>query len=92
MEKNIKKWIIIRYISIMVIISFIIAVVFDIYKCLHLVYPLPMMGVDAMNWTDKFLFDLVFIIIGWSIPLIASIVLLILSFKKTKKIKNSNNG
>jgi hypothetical protein len=48
-------------------------------------YPHPMLGADAMTWTDQFMTDLWFFAIIFGIPLIIDIVLLIKSIKNTKK-------
>ena len=83
-----KKWRIIKVISITIIILFLFYIVFDVIKCINMLYPYPMLGIDANNWTDKFFVDLFFIMLLFGIPMIIKIVILIISIFKIKKIKN----
>ena len=52
---------------------------------MNMTYPHPMLGIDAYKWTDQFAIDIAFILVFWSIPLIIDIILLVISFIKTKK-------
>lgn len=80
-----KKWKIIKIITIVVLIMFLIHLVVDAVLCMNMTYPHPMLGIDAYKWTDQFAIDIAFILVFWSIPLIIDIILLVISFIKTKK-------
>ena len=86
-----KKWKIIKNITIVLLIIFLIIVILDLIQCISLEYPQPMLGIDARNWMDLFRVDLLFMLIYWAIPLIISIVLLIISILKIKKYESSKN-
>lgn len=47
-----KKWKVIRIITIIVLIIFFINVISDLIICLNMSYPHPMLGIDANNWWD----------------------------------------
>lgn len=80
-----KRWKIIKIITIVVLIIFLIHLVVDAVLCMNMTYPHPMLGIDAYKWTDQFAIDIAFILVFWSIPLIIDIILLVISFIKTKK-------
>ncbi len=77
-----KKWQIIKYITITILVAFIIYIIFDAVKCMQMNYPHPTLGTDAHNWFDQFRVDLIFILITCGIPLIIDIILLVKSTKK----------
>lgn len=81
------KWKTIKIITIVVLIIFLIHLVVDAVLCMNMTYPHPMLGIDAYKWTDQFAIDIAFILVFWSIPLIIDIILLVISFIKTKKNK-----
>jgi len=83
-----KKWKIIKLVTIAVLIVFLIRLVIDAIICINMTYPHPMLGVDAYKWTDQFGVDLLFILVIWGIPLIIDIIFLIISCIKIKKILN----
>ncbi len=82
-----KKWKIIRGITIGILILFFIRIIVDIIICMNMKYPHPMLGIDAYKWTDQFAVDMVFAFYIFGIPLIIDIVLLIISIVKIKKYK-----
>ena len=82
-----KKWKIIRRITIGILILFFIRIIVDIIICMNMKYPHPMLGIDAYKWTDQFAVDMVFAFYIFGIPLIIDIVLLIISIVKIKKYK-----
>lgn len=84
-----KKWKIIKLVTIAVLIVFLIRLVIDAIICINTTYPHPMLGVEAYKWTDQFGVDLLFILVIWGIPLIIDIIFLIISCIKIKKILNS---
>lgn len=86
-----KKWKIIRIITIAIIILFIAYVIIDAIVCMNMVYPHPMLGIDAYNWLDQFKVDLAFMMIIWGIPLLIDIALLIVSVLKIKKNGSERN-
>lgn len=82
-----KKWKIIRVIAILFLLIFLLYLLSDAVICMNMVYPHPMLGIDASNWIEQFFVDLVFIIIIWWIPLIVDTVLIIISIVKLRKVK-----
>lgn len=86
-----KKWKIIKIITIAIILLFIIYIILNAIVCINMKYPHPMLGIDANNWLDQFGVELVFIMITWGIPLIIDIVILIISILKIKKLGSENN-
>ena len=79
------KWILIRLQSIVVFIVTIIWIIMDIIQCMSQKYPHDSLGVTMFNWFDQFTLNLAFYGIIWTILLIGSIVLFIISIKKIKK-------
>lgn len=86
-----KKWKVIRAITISLLILFIIYLIKDAVGCINMEYPHPMLGLDAHNWGDQFRTDLLFILYIFGIPLIIDIVLLVISIVKLKN-KNEKNA
>lgn len=86
-----KKWKIIKIITIAIILLFIIYIILNAIVYINMKYPHPMLGIDANNWLDQFGVELVFIMITWGIPLIIDIVILIISILKIKKLGSENN-
>lgn len=86
-----KKWKIIKIITIAIIFLFIIRIIFDAIVCINMKYPHPMLGIDAYNWLDQFGMDLLFLMVMWGIPLIIDIVILIISILKIKKLGSDMN-
>lgn len=80
-----KKWKIIRIITIIVPILFIIELLFDLILCINMKYPHDALGIDVYNWFDQFTIDFAFIIVTWIIPLLISLIFFIISTKKIKK-------
>ena len=54
-----KKWKVIRNITISLLILFIIYLVKDAIGCINMEYSHPMLGIDANNWMDQFRTDLI---------------------------------
>ena len=82
-----KKWKIIRNITVSLLVLFVIYLVIDVICCINMEYPHPMLGIDAHNWGDQFRTDLLFILYIFGIPLIIDIVLLVVSIVK---LRNKN--
>ena len=82
-----RKWKIIRFITIVFFIIFFLYLLSDAVNCMNMSYPHPMVGIDASNWIEQFTVDLLFIMINWGIPLVIDIVLMIISVIKVKKLK-----
>ena len=80
-----KKWKIIKIITILVIVAFYIRVALLAYSDMNMTYPTDILGMKTYDWTDQFAIDFVFILIIWLIPLIIDITLLIIASKKLKK-------
>ena len=80
-----KKWKIIRVITIIVLVLYFVRIIADLVACLRMSYPHPMLGIDANYWYDQFWVDMIFFGIYGGIPLIIDIVLLIISCKKLKE-------
>ena len=83
-----KKWKIIRVITIGVLVLFFTRIIVDIVVCMNMKYPHPMLGIDAYKWTDQFMVDLAFIFYIFGIPLLINVILLIVSIVKLKKYKS----
>ena len=86
-----KKWNIIRNITVSLLVLFVIYLIIDVICCINMEYPHPMLGIDAHNWGDQFRTDLLFILYLFGIPLIIDIVLLVISIVKLKN-KNEKNA
>lgn len=86
-----KKWNIIRNITVSLLVLFVIYLIVDVICCINMEYPHPMLGIDAYNWGDQFRTDLLFILYLFGIPLIIDIVLLVISIVKLKN-KNEKNA
>ena len=82
-----KKWKIIKFITLIILVIFIMYLIFDAIKCMSMNYPHPMLGIEAYTWIDQFIVDLAFIFIIFGIPLIIDIIFLIKAIKNLKKIK-----
>lgn len=82
-----RKWKIIRFITIVFFIIFFLYLLSDAVNCMNMSYPHPMVGIDASNWIEQFTVDLLFIMINWGIPLVIDIVLMIIFVIKVKKLK-----
>lgn len=83
-----KKWKIIRFITITFLIIFFLYLISDVINCINMSYPHPMLGIDAHNWIEQFTVDITFIMIIWGVPLIIDVVLIIISINKIKNGKN----
>ena len=77
-----KKWKIIRTITISLLVLFIIYLIMNAISCINMEYPHPMLGLDAYNWMDQFRTDLIFTLYLFALPLIIDIVLLVISIIK----------
>lgn len=82
-----KKWKVIRNITVSLLVLFAIYLIMDAITCINMEYPHPMLGLDANNWIDQFRTDLIFILYLFGIPLIIDIVLLVISIVK---LRNKN--
>ena len=81
------KWKIIKFITLIILIVFIMYLIFDAIICMNMNYPHPMLGIDAYTWLDQFILDLKFIFILFGIPMIIDIIFLIKAIKNLKAIK-----
>ena len=86
-----KKWKVIRNVTVSLLVLFVIYLIIDVICCINMEYPHPMLGIDAHNWGDQFRTDLLFILYLFGIPLIIDIVLLVISIVKLKN-KNEKNA
>ncbi len=84
-----KKWKIVKFVTLIVVIIFIIYLVFDAIACMNMNYPHSMLGIDANTWLDQFVVDLAVIFATFGIPLIIDTVLFIIAMRKIKKFKNN---
>ena len=82
-----RKWKIIKFITLIILIVFIMYLIFDAIICMNMNYPHPMLGIDAYTWLDQFILDLKFIFILFGIPMIIDIIFLIKAIKNLKAIK-----
>lgn len=84
-----KKWQIIKSVTIIILVIFVGYLICDAVKCTQMSYPHPILGSDiAYNWIDHFIIDLGFIFVGFGLPIIIDIILLIVSIIKITKYKN----
>lgn len=86
-----KKWKIVKRITIGVIIVFIVMVGINAISCYMYdgTYPYPALGIDVHNWYEQFYLNMAFMLYIWIIPLVIDILLLIISIVKTRKLKNN---
>ena len=82
---NMKKWKIIKIVTIAVLALFIVSQVYDAFQCMQLQYPQLALGIETHSWIEKYFFDLAFTMIWAGIPLLVDIVLLIISLVKTRQ-------
>lgn len=80
-----KKWKIIKIITIGVLALFIVSQVYDAVQCMQLQYPQLALGIETFSWIEQYSIQLTFTMIWAGIPLIVDIVLLIISIVKTSK-------
>ena len=80
-----KKWKIIRTVTIVILILFALFVLYKMFLCMKMSYPHDSLGVTMYNWFDQFQLELAFIAYIFGIPMIIDITLLVLSIKKIKK-------
>ncbi|MBQ5311812.1 MAG: hypothetical protein ILP19_07215 [Oscillospiraceae bacterium] len=78
-------WKIIRTVCIVLLAGFAAVLVCDAVWRMGFDYPMPMMGVDAMDWLDAFAVDMAFIGIIALLPAAAVTVLLIVSVIQIRK-------
>ena len=82
---NMKKWKIIKIVTIAVLALFIVSQVYVAFQCMQLQYPQPALGIETHSWIEQYSIQLTFTMIWAGIPLIVDIVLLIISIVKTRK-------
>lgn len=82
---NMKKWKIIKIVTIAVLALFIVSQVYDAFQCMQLQYPQLALGIETFSWIEQYSIRLTFTMIWAGIPLIVDIVLLIISIVKTRK-------
>ena len=82
-----KKWKIIKFITLIILVIFIMYLIFDAIKCMNMNYPHLMLGIEAYTWFDQFIVDLAFIFLTFGIILIIDIIFLIKAIKNLKVIK-----
>ena len=66
-------------------VLFILNALIQIPICMHYDYPMPMLGIDAMNWFDAWKFNVGLFFICSLIILIPSFVIMILSIMTLRK-------
>ena len=80
-----KKWKIIKKISIAVLILFMLILFFDLIRCIGISNLIPIDApVEPYKWTNQFREDLKVFTIIWRIPLIINTFFLVLACVKTK--------
>lgn len=86
-----KKWKVIKRITIGVVIVFITIVGINATSCYMYdgPYPYPALGIDVHNWYEQFYINMTFMLYIWSIPLIIDVILLIISIIKIRNLKNN---
>ena len=85
-------WKIIRIVTLILFLCFVGYVLYNLYDSLTYTghYPYPTIAGDVENWQDRFIVGVFFLWPFYCIPLIADIVLLIVSCIKIKAVnKNS---
>ena len=84
-----KKWKRICIITIFIFVIFIGVVLWNLISAYtaKVSYPYPALGIDINNWFDMFSLRMAFVIYIFGIPMIADIVLFIISIIKIKKTK-----
>lgn len=80
-----KKWRIIKIVTISLLIIFVAWQAVDAWKCTKMTYPHLVMGMDAGNWFDQYLVNLAFTLMAVGVPLIIDVVLMVISIIKTRK-------
>lgn len=87
----VKKWKIIKRITVGIIIVFIAIVIINAisYYVYDDTYPYPALGIDIHNWQEQFYLNMTFMIYILSIPLAIDILLLIILTVKIRKLKNN---
>ena len=78
------KWKIIKYITIIFLLLFLIYVFGLFIQCYNYTYPAIAMGIKINNWYENFFMELFMILYIIAIPLVVDIVLLMISIKKLK--------
>lgn len=86
-----KKWKILRLITIILLIILILFLICDAIKCMKMSYPTISLGCIINNWVEQFIFDAVFILLYFLVPLIIDITLLIISIIKIHNHKLKRN-
>lgn len=84
-----KKWKIIRTITIAILIIFIVIVLWNLISAYtaKVTYPYPALGIDVNNWFDRFCINMGIILYILGIPMVVDIVLIIVSLLKLKRNK-----
>ena len=83
-----RVWKTVRTVCIILLVLFAAGLVYEAVRCMGYHYPMPMMGVEADNWTDAFVFNVgLFLMMGGIVPLIAVTGLLIYSCFRIKKLR-----
>ena len=82
-----KKWKIIRSITGLIILLFLLLIIFllisNYFK--DVTYPYPMLGLEVFNWFDAFIVELSLYFYIFGIPLLIDIILFIVSIVKLNK-------
>ena len=84
-----KTWKILGSISAVFILLFLVFVVITLIKSLTYTgpYPYPTIAGTVNNWTDRFIVGVGIFSPFYSVPLIASVILLIVSLVKGRQVK-----
>ena len=84
-----KKWKLIRAITTVILIIFIVIVLWNFISdyTAKVKYPYPALGIDINNWFDRFCMNLGFLLYIGGIPMIIDIVFMIISIIKIKNLK-----
>ena len=67
------------------LILFGVPQVYNMAGCILDEYPQPMLGIEARWWFDQYAVNFMFTMMYLGIPLIADIILFVISVKKTRK-------
>ena len=84
-----KKWKIMRTITIAILIIFIVIVLWNLISAytVKVTYPYPALGIEVNNWFDRFCIIMGIILYFLGIPMVVDIVLIIVSIIKLKRNK-----
>ena len=79
-----KKWKIIKYVTLSILILFLIYILWLLGICINDSYPYDILGATVDNWFEAFFMNVGLRLYIGAIPLLLVIILFIVSIKKTK--------